>query len=74
MIGYLYLFLLFLVELVCFVGFIQLFLYFVKKIKMWNSELLSSESISITADAYIEWLQMKYDFYGNLIWVGFLIF
>lgn len=41
---------------------------------MINSEILSSESVSITADAYLQWLQMKYDFYTNTIWFIFLVF
>ena len=40
---------------------------------MWNSELLSSESVKITSDAYLQWLQMKYDFYTNTIWFVFIV-
>lgn len=40
---------------------------------MLNSELLSTESVDILWSSYIEWLQIKYDFYKDIFWMSFII-
>lgn len=39
-----------------------------------NNTILTDSWASILADAYVEWIQIQYDFYMNLIWIWIILF